>query len=856
MLEYIKHHALKNVWCTPEQDYQLTFNPVRITTPNGVRKYTEVEWDRIWLPDDTSKFHVYQLGNLSPKTLKLNMPNNLWVSLTELCNDNNVIIDVCFANGRQLPRFASYLRRTPTGNLILAIKEQPRIGNLKTDSVYIRFYANAFFSSVRSHPTEDYIFTKGQYATTRASVVSFQRDIRDFQLEGGHVYVFHNGMIVNDTHPDLVVEGDVIELVHDTTIKQVIEYKIDDLETFLSTLDELNKYLIVRDPSETNAIDFHDDIDFWLVKRTSAAFKGVFYYKSNPESVRMVTHKDYSIPVSRILALANANVWVEPLKLSLRLHIRKSGYSRELVNEHHRIRELCRLDKERTHDAMIGVNSTVDVWKAASLEASNYPKIMRSLSVDVTPELVQEAYGYNAISKLVADTPKRVEVIAGAKGIELPFGLRTNSTMFEYDSEGKLLEYHHHASGDIYYTNNLQTTTVEGIMGIGSQNLPTYFDQKNVAISDIKNVACYITPISGGVPTYVWQRILPTADNGFYTFSNNEINWNEDLLTNNLVAVREDSNFLLYSKVLNLNVGVLTFDLEANEFYNGNSELQALKLPLLHLDLFLNGYALIEGLDYFVRNFKIVITNKEYLNTATPDQVVVIRAIGLAGETVYWEKKREFGFVEHNLLSRNNKYDIRDDKLIRYVVGGKLRHKEDLKFSEDGIEVRMDNIPNGTPYSLMEPPVPLRGLLNTNVYDFREKAYSVDETIKNYLSVFYPEEEIAEPSVITERYQLLSPFVSKIHYDLSSGYFYPEGIKEHYNDMDIAEWIKPYTYLLDFDPVKNSVDLRYVSVHPHHLFVETELDIYQYKFLQRIVKLYFGEDINLSGHVRIKDSLI
>ena len=857
MLDYIKEHALKNVWCTPEQDYQYVFKPARITTPRGVRKYTMVEWNRVWLPDQTSIFHVYQIGQLSPKTLKLITEPGVWYKVSDLCNDNNTTIDIYFNNGKQLPRFDVWIRKTETRNLIVAVREQKRIGDLVNNPIFIRFYSNAFFASTRSHSSTDHIFTKGQYATDRASVVVFQRDIRDLRDLGGHVYVFHNGMLVNDTHPDLVVEGDVIELVHDTTIYDTVEFKVSDLEVFTSTLDQTTKYLLSRLKGSTTTIDFHDDIDIWLVKKTGEAYSGVYYHRSKASDVRMVTHKDYSIPVNRVLSFAtDISQWNDPLELTVLLHVRKSGYSRPLVNENNRIKELYRLDNEKILDAMVGANSTIEEWKASNLENSNYPKIMRSLSLDITSELVQEAYGYNAISKLVADTPSPVTVLAGANGAKLPFGLRQNSTMFEYDSQGKLLEYHTHPHGEVYYTSNLQASKVEGLTGTGSDSLLTYYDQLIVELTEGKDFACYICPIRGGVPTYEWERILPGIDNEYYSIENNILTWNDQLLSDTHFAVRKDDNFLLYSQDLTLETGILKLELEAFEFYNGVLEKRPLMLPMLHLDIFLNGYSLIENIDYFIKDNQVVITNKEYLKTNTVIQNVVVRAIGLAGTSVYWEKAREYGFVEHNLLSRNTKYDIRDDKVIRYIVGGKLRNKEELKFSEDGIAVRMIDIPNGTPYCLSETVVALRGLNNTTTYDFREQAKVIDEKISNYLGMYYPEEIIEEPSIITERYQILSPFISKIHYDLTSGYFYPDEITGHYSDVKVRELTKPYEYLLDFDPVLKEMDERYVTIHPHHLFVETELDIYQYKFLQRIINVYLDDAIGLSGHVRIKEGWI
>ncbi|MNL68931.1 hypothetical protein D3C87_1937270 [compost metagenome] len=78
----------------------------------------------------------------------------------------------------------------------------------------------------------------------------------------------------------------------------------------------------------------------------------------------------------------------------------------------------------------------------------------------------------------------------------------------------------------------------------------------------------------------------------------------------------------------------------------------------------------------------------------------------------------------------------------------------------------------------------------------------------------------------------------------------------YYGDPDIKRWLKDYEYLLEFDPCKRGVDTRYVSIHPHHLSYETELNIYQYNFLNRAIALYLEGKVDLSHFVSIKDGWV
>lgn len=847
MIDYITRHAIKNVWCTPDQDYQHIFKPARISRLRGERQYVKVEWDTISLPNNVDTFQVYQIGQLSPLFINLIPDEGKWYLASTACNTNNMVIDLYLNNGRQFPRFQTWIRKTRTRNLIIAVKEQPRIGNLREEDLYIRFYSNAFFGSARSQESIDSIHTEGIVVTTTTSVVNFQNKRIQIEATGGHTYLFHNGWLVNDTRPDVVVEGDVLELVRDTSIYDVVDYPVTDLDTFTSIRDNIKKYLISRPKGSTDTIEYHDDVDFWLLNPNVNSFKGVFFHKNRSLAARMVTHKDYSIPVNHVIAFSNEfDDWLDPTGLTVRLHIRKSGYQRSLIDEHQRIKELYKLNDEQIYRAMTGAESSLPIWRAEALENSAYVKLMGSKIGDITKEMVQDAYGYNAISKILADTPSVVKNISGYMGVELPVGLRNRSHMFEYDSQGKLINFYFHSAGETYITKNDNATLVEGIVGSGGDVLDTTYGMRRSPYNPNRNYRYYICRKIGGIPTYNWEDVTGSDK---YVIIDNEIVWFVDEETE-YTAVRSDDKFLAYKLSLSPTNGLIRFSIIAREVEFNNLRAEPVKIPLGKLELFLNGRALIENLDYYVKWPEVVIVNKEYLKTSDPQEIVV-RAAGFCKNDLTREAPAEVGFVEHGLLSRNRKFDIRDDKVMRFIVDGKTWHRSALKFSEDHFGVMMDNVRNGAPYCIEDVIVPLRGASIDDTYSLRAKSQEVDKMVSDYLTLKHPELPIIEPSLIPERYQIVSPFISRIHYDLLNGYLNPPGIEGHYNEMDIRSWVNSYEWLLGFDPVVNGHDERYVNVHPHHLFTVTTLDVYKYTFLHRVIKLYLNDKVDLSHFVQI-----
>lgn len=848
MLNYLVKHALKNVWCTPDQDYQFIFNPAKLTGPRGVVNQVKVEWQTIRLPSTNDTYHVYQIGQLNPKVLGLFYKCKTWTSFQDICNSNNAILDVYTNKGIQIPRYETFLKVTENRNLIIAVKQINRIVDLSVEKLFFRFYSNSFFSSERSHPTEDRIFVKGYTFTSVSSFLLFQREYHDLKLLIGQVYLFWNGVMVDDVLPTEVKVGDRLEFVYDSTIRQQYEFPINELDVFVSSLDNKRKYLIHLPKKENDRIEYRDDIDIFILNKNGVKFKGLYYHKNSNESVRMVTHNDYSLPVQHLISYVDNDIIKNIEDCFIRIHVRESGYNRPLVHENNRIHELYKMSDEDIVRALIGIDSTVDNWKASTLENSHYTKIMDSDGLSVTSLKVQQAYGYNAISKLVADTPNVLILDSGLKTTTLPTLTSEKSTVFEYDLNGLLLGFYYHFDQLKYFARNNNSSLIEAIVGIGGSKLTTAYDVDDYVLDSNYNHRYYKCRLIQDTPSNNWVYAEEGVD---YRVFEGKVEW---LLDKQqwYTAIRDDSHFLAYSFEMTPNDGLLHFNVVAEEKRtDGNWYSGICYIPMGDIDIWLNGRSLIRGLDYFINWPEVVITNKEYW--VEGPQTITIRATGFSNELFDIRNYNEFGYVEHGLLSRNKRFDVRDDKITRIVVGGKVKQLSDLHFAENHNGVIISDVKNGTPYSIRDVIVPIKTVGDEDTYSLKEKSLVIDKKISDYLTLKLPEPIIDEISPIEERYMIYSPFCSKIIHDFINGYFYPEKIKSHYNEMDIKNWLKEYEWLLNFEPIRKDVDERYVCVHPHHLFNVIELDIYQYMFMERVVKLYLDNKVDLSSFIKVKE---
>lgn len=855
---YLIDYALKNVWCTPEQDNQSIIRPKRLTKIGGVRNSVRVLWRQHALPVANTTFHVYQIGQVSPSFVGLYDVELQWKKMSEVCEQENIVVDIYAHTGIQMPRTAVWYMVTQDRNLIIAVKFQRTIPiDLDSQDIYVRLYSNAYYRSTEANDSTDFIEVRGGLLSSTDDIVALQNQYATAAARPiGKAVAYVNGVMVSAINLINCAVGDYAEYIYDASIYRTVTLTISDLKFFESELDSKMKYLIHYEGDSPRGIDFYDDIDFFLVKPISnVRFKGVLYHKNNEgssDAVRMVTHKDYSIPTTYVEALANAqDNWGDVGALKIEMHIRKAGWHRGLQYEHHRIHELYKLTDEEVLDAMVGTNATVDVWTAASLEQSAYSSMMSIKPNLVTPELVQEAYGYNAISKILADTPQTTELASGFQQAKVPYGLMDNCTVYEYDINGKLLGWNYHAYGDVYQASNNNTRMVEMIAGIVGDRLGEEYGLSEQTLDSRYDYRMYTCSMVDGVPVNDWEDV--TGSNQ-YIISGNTLTWLVDP-TQRYTLVRSNERTLGYDVMLMPSKGNLIFSLTHKQVRNGIINDYTMQIPMGELDVFLNGNSLIEGVDYFVNFPQIAIVSKKYLVTPHlgTQQKVTVRFSGFCDAQFNRDPLEDVGFIRFGMLSHNNRFDLREDKVLRIVVGGALYHRNELLFSEDSTAVLVPDAKNGMPYCIRDIVVPMRGFTAMDTYDLRAESQAVDQLVGDYMTLKYEQQVVGTPNVISQLYELFSPFACAILYDLASGIINDPRIYQIYSTTDLREICQPYENLLAFDPTQETLrpDADYTIIHPHNLSTPFTLNLQKYKFFKKVIDHYMPGKLILNGFVQI-----
>lgn len=281
-------------------------------------------------------------------------------------------------------------------------------------------------------------------------------------------------------------------------------------------------------------------------------------------------------------------------------------------------------------------------------------------------------------------------------------------------------------------------------------------------------------------------------------------------------------------------------------------------VPRGHLDIYLNGHALVRNIDYFVDFPRVVIVCKEYLDAVETGkkQKIVVRHHGFCNKDLSLQNPEQTGYVQFNRLSYNKRYDLKDDKVLNIIIGGAVYDRSVIGFSEEGTTLKIEDRKfaeiEGKPYQIKDLIVPMRGLTAKDTYTLRRESVEIEQSISDYMTLFKP--EVRDPNLppIKSLYPLYSPFLSWILDDIRKGTFVFPKLDSIYADKDVLEACKKYEWLLKVDPVYQNqcIDYEYVIIHPHPHYKVIDIDILQYKLLSKIAKLYLKGKVILSHFIR------
>lgn len=894
MKDHLLRYAIDNIWCNPRQDKQYSYKLSRLTPIEGARVSYVVEKERYQLPTvgTADIWHLYQIGQVVPNLIGMPTTRNKWIPLTVLLEEYLLDCEVYVTSGVLFSRNETFVMITETKNLLVAIRDNKRFPDLMNDTVgsnvYLHLYSNAFFRSTRAVGRR-FMHVLTKVATTLEDVRQFQIQSMDLAANKGVPgKAFVNGRLVNEISVSSADVGDYLEFIIDGAYKKTLFFDIADLPTFASSLDNVGKY-ILHYPGITNTIDYLDDLDIYLVKKRSNnpnLYSGVCYHRSNGIWVRMLTHKDYSVPVGTIEALAAehpedtrylgpegkwpSDLWNDIESLTLKVIVRHGGYERPLIKDVSRTEELYKLSSDNIVRAMTGADSVANCWLAANLEKSKYVGFMGLTDIKVIPkgygfddkvypdkeyitDYAAKALGYHAAAKLLSNGPLKVITDPDGNYVDLSYNHWEDTTMFEYNEAGELLGHYHHVFGERYRSFNADCYIVEPVIGKGSMQISGFYGKRSVVIPKGHTFRLYVSPIVHLSEGRKWEDITESPDLarfGFFDrtdFNKQKWVWTHDEMQYE-VYLRTDELFYLKEMQLNKSSGMLRFAIDAFEDIGGELVNRLLEIPFGQLDVFLNGKPIIEDIDFVSGDLRTVINNLEHLIDGV--NTVIIRGTGFCDADIKRYKPSEIGFIEYGVVSSNGRYGLHHNRVQRISADGKLLHSDDVIFDEALSEYRMENVRNGSPYQIQSPQTTFREIFADD-FVARKADDLIDEEVSNYLTYYLPKRERLLVDSIDRKYKVFSAASNLILHLILDKKLVPPIENGRFDELKAQELIKPYEWIKRLDIVNTNYNKNHMFVYPHWFDEAIGLTWFEYKLYTYLLKMFLKEPIDISTFVYI-----
>lgn len=859
MLLQSQRFALEHIYCAPAQDRQYSFRMARVNkkTFPTIREITVYGVSKK-LPNTTSYFHVFTMGNMFPEFLNLQGQKkqwlrDQWVKMSDDMNQRKFIAKIYNDDGVVFPRQNVYYSYTDESSLLVAIEVNSYLQqHFDVSSFqYLNVYSNAYFQSSEFNnlPLRKGIECFGLMVGNNLEKAQLQTRINNLVANGGDVFVYADGYFIDKVTLN-IPDQSFVEVVYDQSVIKRDVFDLQGLRTFESVKDNRLKYLLYR-PKERDTIEYQDDTEVYVAQKNTGLNRGLLLYRHQDYVMRNVTDKDFSLNsifVNNTAQTLSHKVGGAQADKTVVLYVRKSGRERQLVYNGMKLHELYKLPFDVQKNVISNMNYTVDFFRAEQLENSAYFQCASAPGIGkITPQLAIDAIGYNGMTYYYANSPV---VTNGALTIEVPELYQEDSLAFEYDVNGKYLRMVA-SVGPLYTCTDASVAFVEFMAGSIPLNYGALYTHDAAIPTDGLECRILSAYFDGAVRTSQWVDITNTPDKCQRTDSTFVITENEGKKIK-MVCLHHPR---VYDLELPLTSGNLEFVLTQPEDRGNGVVNTTLDVPYETIEFFMNGNRLTEGLDVFMKFPSVSICTKRYLDYSKETQHLHIRMSGFTLDVSKINQLELRGFVNNGTLTRNKRYDIRDDKVMSVFVDGKLRDRNAVRYSENDNTTRITNPKNGQSYVLRESFIAIKQLTGVDSYPIYCKNIQTNQRISNLYDLVFPEPPIDEFNAIAARHVLYSPLISTILVHLKQGEIPASLYTNPYDDTAILQLIdQRYKNLFLLDPIRANLPELIVEIHPHLGNATIELDLLQYRFVQNVIRVITGgkpEKINISGYLSL-----
>jgi len=831
MKESVLLHALQNAWANPLVDQPVRLKPAKLTGINGELISFDYFNTRYPLPNRTERFHIYHIGVYSSNAVLLTkLSQYVWTSMDDLVTKQDFIFHGYTDDGMFIPNHDVFVILSSDNDLIFAVRERKQY-DLYRKTFYTRFQQNAYFASEFSTAPLDST-AKGKQITTDSELISLRQEIIKHQKYEGHTFIYKDGYLIDsDTMQDVKI-GSNLSFVYDSSIKEVIDFKLDELDTYLSAIDVNTKYVLhpnkITNPGTT--VDYVDDVDFYLVHKdpSGGETKGVLIYRHKTTDSRSLTHRDWGLNYDQVQFLLD--ITKDIADYYIRAYVRHSGHDKRLNLSEDRIHEFYKMSDDAIYESLTGKSSLMPEWTATGLELSDYMQLVASPYKQLDVSDVIRGYGYTSLAKALG----QASIEALESNIPLGHALNENVTVFEYSVIGNLIGFHYHPAGSSYIPSSSECSFITVLYGKpGSEYSYVDYDSSEKADPNL-DIRVFDCPIIDGIPDRKWKEI--TNETNKYRIEDGEIIWTID--KDGRYAIVVDNSILkIHQGSMTVDDGIIEIDIPSE-----------MGLIPEKVDVFINSKHLAADIDYRRIDNEIVILNTRYYDSKETINFIIV-CKGIETKMSKYEIQEKTGFVINGKMAVDKEYDLKDDKVLFCYMDGRLILQEKIAWEEDGTGMTRPGF-NGFPFSITEAYVTLPKLVDYDHYPRRQYSKERDQAITALFSGMGLYDKQDSPSVMTD-YVLYSPFMSYIINDIVKGLREP--LEAHDSIDKYNDWCERYYKYLDYDPcVKfTNQQMQYVKILPS-IHISERVSEKEYSFFARIIEIYLKDRIILRDSVVIQ----
>lgn len=830
MKESVLNHALQNAWANPLADTPVRIKPARITGINGELISFNYFNVRYALPNRTNRFHIFHMGVYQSNAVMLDKLSKwVWTSMDDLVSNELFIFHGYTDDGMIIPNHDIFAIKTADNGLIFAVRERKQY-EIYRKTFFTRFQQNGYYGN----PDFDLAvasFSEGKQIETTSDAISLRQSIIKYSALPGHTFVYKNGYLVDFSTIQDEAIGSNLSYVYDSSIKAVLDFKLTELDTYVSGRDANTKYLLhpKKHTYASSVADYIDDVDFYLVHEDDAGeSRGVLIYRHKQTDARSITHRDWGLNYDLVQFLLDITKDIETYYI--RAFVRHSGQTSRLTYSEDRITELYKLPDDVIYNSLTHHNVVNPDWTAASLEYSAYMDLVSSPYKELDVTDVIRGYGYTSIAKELGYSIIPID----EPNVPLGYAINENVTVFEYDIIGALIGFYYHPAGSSYIPSNENCTYITVMYGKPSSEIDFQDSLSEVTVSQYDDVRVFDCAIQGGEPTRDFTEI--TNDVTKYRIENGKVIWNLDLdgryavvVTNRLLKIHQETR--------RFDDGIIEIDIPSET-----------GLTPEKVDVFVNAKHLSPEIDYFRIDNEIVLTNKRYVSAEGDNKITVV-CKGIRAENIKYQIQEKTGFVVNGKLAVDKHYDLKDDKVLFCFADGRLVPQDDIGWEEDGSGIARKGF-NGFPYSVTEAYIALPKLVQYDHFPRRQYSKEKDEMISNLFTGMGLYEKQNEPEMETD-YVICSPFMCYILNDIVKGLREP--LEVHDSVDKYNDWCERYYKYLDYDPARQFTDqqMQFVKIVPS-VHDRVEVTSKMFSFLERVNELYLDKRIVVRDTVVIK----